>query len=413
MIKNLGVKPMIDKRKVAKIQKAGSVAVILASSLAAVAVIRALGKMKIPCIVIGHDFHHKSIYTTVALEARTKEEVLNLLFNIPEILNMKPVLFTDADAYLEIIYSNWDQLEEGYYIALSKNNFKLVTKEHIGKIEGIDKVVTLPVTLQSISDIEKQHYPVIIKPLSNSSRFSKVKKEPDKAYICKNVEEVKKTDEILQDLNMSYVIQQLIEGGASNNHSALLYRNAKGKIEVGYVAKKLRIFPLKFGVSSAMISEKNSEIINKSKAIMDLIDFQGIGEFEYKYCEKTNDYILIEVNGRFPLQTGMLQRNNPQFIYTVFRDLIENASAKELSDKSVPNIYWIFLLNDLRAIRAEYKASTLSVNLKACLSARIQGAIWSILDPLPAIYYGKYIASIFIAKLWRDDNIQPTIKKVL
>ena len=168
---------MIDEKKVSKIQKAGNVAVVLASSLGALAVIRALGKSKIPCIVIGHDFHHTSRYTTVALEAKTKEEVIDLLFRIPGLLKMKPVLFTDADAYLEMIFSNWDRLQKDYFIPLSKNNYNLVNKEQIEKIEGIHTVVNLPVAFQSISEIEKQHYPVIIKPLSNSSRFSKIKKD--------------------------------------------------------------------------------------------------------------------------------------------------------------------------------------------------------------------------------------------
>ena len=401
---------MIDEKKVAKIQKVGSAAVILASSLGAVAVIRALGRKKIPCIVIGQDFHHKSIYTTVALEAKTKEEVINLLLEIPRILNMKPVLFTDADAYLETIFTNWNQLEKDYFIPLSRNNYKLVNKEYIEEIEGIHNVVTLPVTFQSISDIEKKHYPVIIKPLSNSSRFSKIKKEPEKAYICNDIEAVRKADKILQDLNIPYVTQQLIEGGASTNYSALLYRNAKGKVEVGYTLKKLRIYPLRFGLSSVVISENNSELINTSIAIMELIDFQGIGEFEYKYCEKTNNYILLEVNGRFPLPTGLMQRNNPQFIYTVFRDLIINSESSELSDKSIPNIHWTFLLNDLRAIKAEYKASSLTVYLKAW---RIQGAIWSISDPLPALYYAKYIVGKLFNKLRRENNLQTKVEKVL
>lgn len=382
---------MIAEKKIAEIQKVGSVAVILASSLGALAIIRAIGKKKIPCIVIGQDFHHKSIYTTVALEAGTQEEIATLLLRIPHILNMKPVLFTDADEYIDILFSNWDQLEKEYFLPLSKNNYQLVNKEHIEKIEGIHQVVALPLAFQSINDIEKQHYPVIIKPLPQSSKSSALTTRPEKAYICQDVEEVQSAEKFLRELNIPYVMQQLIKGEASTNYSALLYRNAQGKVEVGYVAKKLRTYPLGFGVSSAMISENNSEIITKSMAIMDLIDFQGVGEFEYKYCEKTNDYILLEVNGRFPLQTGLLQRTNPQFMYAVFRDLIVNASTDKLSDTSVSNIYWIFLLNDLRAIRAEQKASTLTVNVKVCLSARIQGALWSITDPLPAMYFANYV----------------------
>lgn len=399
---------MIDEKNVAKIQKAGKVAVILASSLGAMAILRSLGRNKIPCIVIGDDFHHKSIYTTVALEAKTNEELINLLIRIPKIVAMKPVLFTDADAYLEIVFSNWSKLENEYHLPTSLNNYNLVNKEYIEKIEGIHTVVSLPVTLKSIGEI-KDNYPVIIKPLSNSSKLSKVKKEPEKAYICRDFEEVQKVDTYLQQISIPYVLQHLIEGGSSTNYSALLYRNALGKIEVGYTVKKLRIYPLRFGLSTFVISENNSELLKRSIAIMELMDFQGIGEFEYKYCEKTKTYILLEVNGRFPLPTAMLLRNNPQFIYTVFCDLIENSSSDTVSDKSIPNVYWTFLLNDLRAIKAENNTSIFKVILKACFSLRIQGAIWSIIDPLPALYYDKFLAKKLLRKLILTNN--PDYKK--
>ena len=403
---------MIAERKIRKIQRAGCVAVILASSLGALAIVRALGKKKIPCIVIGHDFHHKSFYTTVALKVKSKEEIVNLLLQIPRILKMKPVLFTDADEYMDIQFANWEQLENDYYIPLSKNNYKLVNKELIENIDGVHNVIALPLSFLSLGEIEKQHYPVIIKPLSQNATVSAVKTKPDKAYICKNLVEAEKTVRFLQNLNTPYVIQQLIEGGASKNYSALLYRNTNGRVEVGYIAKKLRAFPLGFGVSSAMISAKNNEIVDQSIAIMDLIDFQGIGEFEYKYCEKTNKYTLLEVNGRFPLQTGLLRRSNPEFMFSVFHDLLSNANSKEISDTSVSDIYWIFLLNDLRAIKAEYKASMLTVNLKACFTSRIQEALWSFSDPLPAIYFAKYVAKNLI-RMRKNKHSSYRTKKVL
>ena len=400
---------MIAQKKVAEIRATGHVAVILASSLGAIAIIRALGKARIPVIVIGLNYHHKSIYTTVALKAETKRDVENILFLLPLLLNMKPVLFTDADDYLEIILANWNRLEKNYYIPASENNYKLINKERIEEIVDIHNVSALPVAFHKVSDIEKQHYPVIIKPLSNGDGYKALKEKPKKAYICNNEIETMDVDIYLKELNVGYVIQQVIDGEANTNYSVLLYRNAQGKVEVGFTVRKLRIYPLNFGVSAAVISENNPEIINQSIAIMELIDFQGIGEFEYKFCRETNTYILLEVNGRFPLQTNVLNQSNPHFISTVFHDLMNNSTSDVVSNKSVSNITWIFLLNDIRAIIAEYGKSTLKLNLITSLTSRVQSAIWSISDPLPTIYFLKYISD----KLYRkrhDKNLYSKMK---
>lgn len=391
---------MIAPRKITEIKEIGHVAVILASSIGAIELIRALGKEKVPVIVIGQNYHHKSIYTTVALKAETKKDVENLLFLIPRLLDMKPVLFTDGDDYLEIIYSNLSQLETSYFIPVSKNNFNLINKEYIEKIKDINNIATLPITIKKISDIEKEHYPIIIKPLAHGSSFSGLKNRPEKAYICDDHVQVEATDKYLGELNISYVAQQMIVGEANTIFTVLLYRNATGKIIVGYTMKKLRVYPLEFGVASAVALEGNNEIINQSIAIMECTDYQGIAEFEYKLCEKTNKYFLIEVNGRFPLQTSLLKKSNPHFIYTVFLDLMKIPAKDAVSIKSVSNVIWIFSLNDIRAIKAEFKESKLKINIKMCFSSRIQSALWSISDPLPTIYFLKYVAY----KLYRNRH---------
>lgn len=391
---------MISWKKITEIKEIGHVAVILASSLGAIALIRALGKEKVPVIVIGQNYHHKSIYTTVALKAETQKDVERFLFLIPRLLNMKPVLFTDGDDYLEIIYSNLNQLETSYFIPVSKNNYNLINKENIESIKDINKIATLPITFQRISEIENKHYPVIIKPLALGSSFSGLKNRPEKAYICDDLKQVKATDKYLRELNMSYVAQQMIVGEANTIFTVLLYRNATGKIIIGYTMKKLRVYPLEFGVASAVILVENNEIIKQSIAIMECIDFHGIAEFEYKRCEKTNKYFLIEVNGRFPLQTSLLKKSNPYFIYTVFHDLMKSPAGDTVSNKSIPNIIWIFSLNDIRALKAGFRESKLTINLKMCFSCKIQSALWSIFDPLPALYYFKYISK----KLYKKQN---------
>lgn len=389
---------MITQKQIKKIETAGCVAVILAESIGAVAVVRALGMKNIPCIVIGNEFHHKSRYTTVSLKAETKEEVVKLLVLIPGLVNLKPVLFTDADEYLDVILSNWSNLKNNYYIPSSPNNYLLIDKDKLEKAKNIRDISTLPVSFEKINDIEEHHYPVIIKPLWHDRRFSELERRPEKAYICNDNIKVKEVDRFLTNLGIPYVAQQMIEGPANTIYAALLYRSTKGKVEVGYTGKKLRNFPLDYGVGSAFIAENNSEIINRSIALMELTDYHGIADFEYKFCEKTSEYYLIEVNGRFSLQTSLIQQTNPHFIYTIFCDMTNRPKRESVSKKSMSNIIWLFLLMDIRAIRGEKGKSIFMTYLSIFFSYRIQGALWSFSDPLPAIYFLKYIMRKVIMK---------------
>ena len=389
---------MISQKQIEIIESAGCVAVILAGSIGAVAVIRSLGMEKIPCIVIGNSYHHKSKYTTVALQAKTKKDVINLLLIIPKLLNIKPVLLTDTDEYLDIVYSNWKKIEDNYFIPASQKNYALIDKNLVDKVKGIHEITEIPITFQKINEVEEQHFPIIIKPLWHSGNFSQLKTKPEKIYVCNDKTQAKNALEFLSELNISSIIQQMIIGETDTLYTVLLYRNAKGEIEVGYTAKKLRVFPSGYGVASTLISVENTEIINQSVELMNLTDYQGVAEFEFKFCRKTNKYYLIEVNGRFPLQTSMLKQCNSKFIYTVFCDLLNDRTTKEISKKPERTIVWIFLLSDIKAIKEKNKKTLLNIYLKTIFSYRIQGALWSLSDPLPAMYFLKYIMKKIITK---------------
>lgn len=396
---------LIFSKKIAILNEAKAVAVILAGSVGAIAIIRALGKREIPCIVIGHEYHHVCRYATVTYQARTREEVESRLFLIHRFLRAKPVLFTDSDEYLDLIYSNWSKLNPYYYLPASLNNFSLIDKKQLSTLAW---EASLPITFQSMSDIQAHHYPVIMKPLWHERQFSNLDIIPEKAYICHNYDQVKETDDFFRKINMTYMAQQMIEGEVDTIYTVLLYRGRKGRIEVGYVSKKIRAFPLNVGVGSVNEWVENPDIVNQSISLMEMTDYQGIAEFEYKFCEKMKKYYLIEVNGRFPLQTSLLQKSNPHFIYTIFCDLMNKEIEKSDLHRKKTKAIWIFFLNDVRAIRAEAK-SIIYLYIKMLISERIQGALWSLLDPLPAFYFCKKIIKDKYVK--KRSKLQPEINQ--
>ena len=377
---------MISDREIKRISEKGYAVVVLAEHLGALAVVRELGKQKIPSIVIGSKFIQKSKFTTVSLKANTLCEILKHLNQLPSLLKVKLILFTDSDQYLSFIYNNWEQLVINYLIPASKNNLQLIDKEQLAYYAEHSNII-VPKTFHDLESIGNNHYPVILKPLVYHSA-----KEVEKAYICYQQGELLQKVIYLKQCNVPFIIQQLVEGNADTIYNLLLYRGKNGRILVGFCTKKLRSFPLQFGTGCAQIAEINKGIIEQSKQLLKDTNYVGLAEFEYKYCEKSKHYFLIEVNGRFTLQSGILQKVNPLFIVSLCRDLLE-----ESTDEFVPTylenneIVWLFLLNDIRAIKAENLKLLIPIYLNLLCTKSIQGALWSILDPIPTFYYAKYI----------------------
>ncbi|MBM7661627.1 putative ATP-grasp superfamily ATP-dependent carboligase [Bacillus mesophilus] len=378
---------MISPKKINYINSKGYAAVILAESIGSLAIIRELGEQKVPCILVGSEFHQYSKYSTVFLQITSRTELIELLYKIPELLTAKLALFTDTDEYLDIILANFDELSSLYGIPASKKNKWLIDKEELAGFMN-QHSFPIPKTYEQIEDISEQDYPVIIKPLWHDRKFSTMPFIPEKAYICYNDDQITKTINILKQSNLSYIIQQMIEGQTETIYTLLLYRGQSGNIEVGYEAKKIRSFPLNFGTASCMVTESIPDLAKRSAKIMELADYKGIAEFEYKYCSKTHEYYLIEVNGRFPLQTGLLHKWNPNFIYRSFVDLLEiNQPKKMVVTEQKKSVYWVFLLNDIRAIKEETWWLIFSRYLKMLVSSPIQGALWSRKDPFPALFF--------------------------
>ena len=401
---------MLSRKMIEKLERKEYAAVILAADIGALGILRELGKRSISCIVIGNEFIQKSKYTTAAIQAQTKEDVVNILLKIPHLLKVKLVLFTDADEYLEIIYSNWDQLINHYQIPASKNNFKLVDKEELA-LFAEESLIKVPKTFYKIEDINSSEYPVIVKPLIHSRMYIKSRIQTEKAYICYNKEQLIRIVDFLRKLNKPFITQQMIEGEVNKIYEVLIYRGKDGKIKIGYVAKKLRSFPPNFGVGSAQITEYNPHLIQASVSLMELTDYIGVAEFEYKFCEKSNQYYLIEVNGRFPLQSGLLHKVNSGFIPGIFRDLVFLPDDDNSSIQIDKKVVWVYLPSDIRAIRKE-KKKLLPIYLKLLKTYSIQDALWSWKDPLPIFYYAKYILKRIYERV-REKSKQNNYRRLM
>jgi glycosyltransferase involved in cell wall biosynthesis len=107
------------------------------------------------------------------------------------------------------------------------------------------------------------------------------------------------------------------------------YIPSKGTYGVSFIAKDGRLLchfthferesiPKEGG--SAVIIEKSNvpRIIEYTKTLLQKIHYSGWGLAEYKYCDKRDDFVLMEINSKFWASCEFAFRNNPLFFKYFF-----------------------------------------------------------------------------------------------
>lgn len=385
-------------------------AVVLGESFGALAVVRDLGKQGIPVYAFGRKFIQKSRYAQALPVAPNHhfhgQPAANLLYppvdqvqqliELSQTLGERPVLFTDSDNYLKMIGDNLELLSRHYRIPVSPQN-RLLTDKKV--LSGIARQLHIPVPaeFENENQVEDRHFPIIVKPLGSiGSRLPHLKHEiyPKKAYLCFNRAELNEAINELNKLNYQRIIQQYIPGDASTLYSVLLYRNRLGAVSVGFIAKKQLSYPANFGVGTIHITCHDPLLLNTSAMLLEYAGFEGIAELEFKYSAQTNQFYLIEVNGRIPLQYGIVQQLLPTFTFHLYHDLIHPFPFSIFPNQKEKPMLWLNLLNLAQAMTLQKVSGTIRSTLLSAVffrKYRMQVALHSCADPLPSFYFGKYL----------------------
>lgn len=373
---------MINYQLIKEMEHGQYIAVILAGGFGGLAVTRELGRYGVPTIVMGEqDYITKSKYC-LGIHAHGSEEIVNFLTELPKHVTKKPVLLTDSERYLELLYKNWNLVKNHYFTPVQLQNQSLINKVHLYQAAK-DVGLKVPAIYKDTSAITD--YPVIVKPLNGLAHLnSNIKK----AYECFTSNEVLKTLQLIRQYDTDILIQQIIPGHMQDLYSVTLYRNARGEIHIGYVMRKIRQFPADYGTGTTHITCKKPKIVDYSKRLLDSVNYVGVAEIEYKYCEQTKDFFIIEVNGRFPLHTSMIHKLGNGFVYRIYLDLVSSPVKSAVSAESnEKEVVWSYFLKDLLTMKP--RRSLLSYYFYHLRNSRIQGAIWDWSDLKPLLYFYK------------------------
>lgn len=279
-----------------------------------------------------------------------KDNFIDFVLQNAKLYKSKPVVFLTADDYLSVfseyrnIFSEYLFLnipnEETVSLALNKTNL-------YSKLLNLN--ISCPRTFYSINECT---FPVLIKASNVNDWRNKISGN-SKVIIANNIEELKNSINKLNDLNVGFVLQEIIPGNDDKFYKYSGYRTAEGEIIAEFMLQKLRQNPIRFGVGSLVKSVYIEELKNMGRKVMEMLNYNGIGSIEFKYDIRDNTYKFIEINTRYWQQNSLPDKCGINFPLIDYNYLV-NKKIKFKKDRYRTGLKWVNLYMDFSSFM-EYR----------------------------------------------------------
>lgn len=283
---------------------------------------------------------------------------IDFVISIAKSLEYKPVLYITADDFLEVFCKSRSIFEEYFLMNIPETDtLKLAFNKNLlyekCKYLGIE----CPITYKDVLGCE---YPLLIKAI-NVNEWRKSVSGSDKVIIANDSIELEMHCEKLQNLNIGYVLQEIVPGNDNKFFKYNTYIDNNGEMLAEFMLQKIRQNPIRFGVGSLVKSIYNEELRDIGRKVFKLIEYKGIGSVEFKYDDRDNKYKLIEINSRYwqqnilPTKCGI---NFPLIEYAYLTNLNNYKSSADY----IKGIKWINMYMDFTSFlnyRKEGKMSLL------------------------------------------------------
>ena len=325
----------------------------------------------------------------------------SLVISDLELPNKGTMLFPTNDEAVEMLCGRYEEYKERFALGVPEPKVIELFNDkrrayRFAEASGVHcPKCWYPDTLEEVEALsEELPYPVVVKPAVMYSFHATFGK---KAFRCDDAASLKAT--YMRITAKGYpletlVVQEFLDGGAKNLYSCGVMA-AGGEIIVSMQANRIRQNPMDFGNSTTYaISCFVPEIQEQTEALLRMTNYSGVGEVEWMWDAKAQQYKFLEINTRAWKWHTISNQLNFSFIGELINsidiedcrskigDLKENIHAEE------KQVAWCERLTDFTVAAKEilHHRMRLSDVIKSyCI--KHESAVWSWRDPLPAIMY--------------------------
>jgi D-aspartate ligase len=353
-------------------------AIVIASHTMGLAVIRALGSMGVPIIVMVYDEREDIGYVS--------KYVIDMLVKYASHLGGS-ILIPTSDETLAAISRHKAILERYYIVACTEWN---ITEQFIDKKRtyALADAIGVPAPKTTIphsaEELERYSrtidYPCLVKPCQSHSYYSRFKRKMTKV---ENLDQMLAAYQEAADAGLNVMLQELIPGDDSQgvNYNSYFWN---GEPLVEFTAGKVRNAPPELGSPRVAVSKHIHEVLEPGRKILQAMGFYGYACTEFKKDARDGIYKLMEVNGRHNLSGLLAVRCGINFPWIHYNHLVcgELPSSRDYQT----GVYWIDIIRDIGySIKCFRKESySLSQYIQPYRSPHIF-AILDMRDPKPFV----------------------------
>jgi len=369
--------------------------IVLGGHVQALGIIRILGKIDIPAIIIDktkkniarHSKYCSNSYVIADLE------ILNFLLNG----EMKKqysgwLIFPTNDFHVKLLSQNKELLENDYIVTTDKWD---IVKRFYNKTETYQLAKTLDIPIANTyfplteTDLIGIHpiFPCIIKPAVMHNFYSQTKK---KVFVCKSPEELtanyRKALSIIPSEEI--IVQDIIPGPSRNQFSAcFLFLN--GQAYVSLTACRMRQHPIDFGNATTYAETVDLPILKEyAEKILKAVNYNGLCEVEFKKDESDGEYKFLEVNTRTWKWHSIANKSNTAFLKTFYNYL----TGEEITiNNSFQKASFRHFTTDFPT---QIKLFLLGFNYAFHIKRPTENAIWANDDIRPWIFEKLYLFNL-------------------
>ena len=302
-----------------------------ADLMAGLVVARALRDEGVPMYGLALDLEsaccRSSLWTEVLPVSEDSE--VGWLEGLAELASRHPrqVLIVSQDTVVEIVARHAEQLDRHYRVVLpDPGTVKILGDKTAFAVWAEKNGFPVPRTEVACSAQEldaalgRLRFPVVLKPRMRDGRWAKASGRI-KAHVLGSPEAVKDIPFPLFDVSERYVVQEWIEGGDSDVHFCLVYRDRRGR-ELGHrTGRKLVQWPVGTGNTAICTTTDDPELHRLTREVFDRAGLVGLGSLEVKRDRRDGKYYITEPTvGRPNLQSNVAAAAGQNLVAIAYRD---------------------------------------------------------------------------------------------
>ena len=325
------------------------------------------------------------------------------------------VLLPCSDEALELVVRHREQLEELGHVPIEADPVVLAAMLDKERTYKLAREVGVPVPRTWVASADQRSgpdpeqvagisFPCAVKPL-HSHLFTQRFGVANKLLVADDRHQLREGLARMERLGLEMAVTEIIPGPDTDLLSYCGYLGDRGEPLTHFTFRKLRQFPIHFGLGCYVVSDWNEEVIEAGLRFLRGIGLRGLFHLEFKRDHRDGKLKLLECNHRFVIEATFAPIDLPLLAYN---RVLGRPPPQARRYRSGTHLW--SPVNDVRALLAYRRRGELTAIgwLRSLLHRqRFQTFAWS--DPLPALrFHIAWLARAVTGRLGRRPLERPT-----